>query len=108
MLRSGECAALPDGGEVGSVDGDDGVEDVAGFGDVVAVGDDADQVLVAAAGDGDVQAAAGGGRRGEADAGGDGVGLLAVFGRGVAEPDVLAGVVGGEGDGAVSAVGGSR
>ena len=55
-----------------------------------------------AAGDRDVQAAAGGGRGGEGDAGGLGVGLVAGFGGGVAEPDVFADVVGGEGDGAVS------
>ena len=50
----GEGAALGDGGNVGTVDGDDAVEDVAGFGNVIAVGDHADHVLVAAAGDGDV------------------------------------------------------
>ena len=103
-LLLGEGAALGDGGDVGAVDGDDAVEDVAGFGDVVAVGDDADHVLVAAAGDGDVEAAAGRRRRGEADAGGDVVGLPAVLGRRVSEPDVLADVVGGEGDVAVSAL----
>ena len=32
----------------------------------------------------------------------DGVGLVAVLGRGVAQPDVVVGVVGGQGDGAVS------
>ena len=101
--RLGEGAALGDGGDVGAVGGEDGFEDVAGFGEVVAVGDDADHVVVAAAGGGDVQAAAGGGRRGEGDGGVDGVGLVAVLGGGVAEPDVVADVVGGEGDGAVSA-----
>ena len=41
-------------------------EDVAGFGEIVGVGDDVDVVLVAAAGDADVEPAAGGGwsRRG--------------------------------------------
>ena len=53
----GEAAALGDGGDVGTVDGDDAFEDVAGFGDVVAVGDHADHVLLAAASDRDVEAA---------------------------------------------------
>ena len=56
-----------------------------------------------ATGDRHVQAAAGGGWRGEGDADGLGVGLVAGFGGGVAEADVFADVVGGEGDGAVSA-----
>ena len=85
----GEGAALGGGGDVGAVDGEDGFEDVAGLGDVVAVGDDAQSVGVAAAGGGDVQAAAGGGRGDEGDGGVDGVGLPAVLGRCVAEPDVL-------------------
>ena len=96
------------GGDVGTVGGEDGVEDVAGLGDVVAVGDDAQDVVVAAAGGGDVQAAPGGDRRGEGDGGVDGVGLPAVLGRRVAEPDVLADVVGGQGDVAVSAPDGTR
>ena len=41
--------------------------------------------------------------RDECDGDVDGVGLVAVLGGGVAEPDMLADVVGGEGDGAVSA-----
>ena len=99
----GEVAALGDGGDVGPVVGEDGVEDVAGLGEVGGVGDDVDAVLVAAAGGADVQAAVGGGRRDEGDGDVDGVGLVAVLGGGVAEPDVVPGVVGGEGDGAVSA-----
>ena len=83
-------------------------EDVAGFGDVVAVGDDTDHVAFAAACGGDVQAAPGGGRGGEGDGGVDGVGLPAVLGRRVAEPDVLADVVGWEGDVAVSRPVGTR
>jgi hypothetical protein len=54
----GEVAALGDGGDVGAVEGEDRFEGVAGFGDVGGVGDDAHQVVVAAAGGGDVQAAA--------------------------------------------------
>ena len=92
----GESAALGDGGDVGAVEGEDAVEDVAGFGDVVAVGDDTQQVLVAAAGGGDVQAATSRRRRCQGDRVVDGVGLVAVFGRGVAESDVLVGVVGGQ------------
>ena len=99
----GEGAALGDGGDVGAVEGEDAVEDVAGFGDVGALGDDTDQVLLAAAGGGDVQAAAGGRRRDEACEV-DGVGLVAVLGRRVAQPDVVADVVGGERHVAVSAV----
>ena len=98
----GELAALGDGGEVGAVGGEDGFEDVACLVEVVGVGDDADGVVLLAAGDADVQAAPCGGGGDELGAGGDGVGLVAVLGRRVAEPDVLAGVVGGEGDGAVS------
>ena len=58
----GEGAALGGRGDVGSVGGEDGFEHVAGLGDVVAVGDDAQDVVVAAAGRGDVEASAGGGR----------------------------------------------
>ena len=59
--RLGEGASLGDGGDVGPVDGQDRLEDVAGLGEVAAVGDDVERVVVAAAGGGDVQAAAGGG-----------------------------------------------
>ena len=44
----GEVAALGDGGDVGTVKGEDHLEGVSGFGDVVAVGDHAEQVLHAA------------------------------------------------------------
>ena len=57
----GEGAALGGGGDVGPVGGEDRFEDVAGLGDVVTVGDDAQDVVVVAAGGGDVQAAPGGG-----------------------------------------------
>lgn len=50
----GEGASLGDCRDVGSVDGEDSIEDVAGLGDIVALGDDANQILVAAAGGGDV------------------------------------------------------
>ena len=93
---------MGDGGDVGPVEGEDRLEDVAGLGDVVAVGDDTEHVLVAAAGGGDVQAAASRRRRGQGDAVVDGVGLVAVFGGGVAQADVFVDVVGGQGDGAVS------
>ena len=53
------------------------------------LGDDVDAVLVAAAGGADVQAAVGGGGGDEVDADVDGVGLVAVLGGGVAEPDML-------------------
>ena len=100
---AGEVAALGDGGDVGAVVGEDGVEDVAGFAEVGGVGDDVDAVVVAAAGRADVQAAVGGGAGDEGEGDVDGVALVAVLGGRVAEPDVLSGVVGGEGDGAVSA-----
>ena len=60
------------------------------------------RLCVAAAGGGDVQAAAGRHRRDEREAVVDGVGLVAVLGRRVAQPDVVVDVVGGQGDGAVS------
>jgi hypothetical protein len=79
-----ECAELGEGGGVGAVEGEDAFEDVAGFGDLVALGDHTDQVLVAAAGGGDVEAAASRRRRCQGEAVVDGVGLVAVFGGGVA------------------------
>ena len=87
--RLSEGAALRRCGDVGPVDGEDGFEDVAGFGHVVAVGDDTQRVGVAAAGGSDIQAAAGGGWGGEGDGGVDGVGLPAVLGGGVAEPHMI-------------------
>ena len=42
----GEFASGAGGGVVGAVGGEDVFEDVDGVGDVVGVGDDADQVLV--------------------------------------------------------------
>ena len=69
----GEFASDSCGGEVGSVGGEDLFEDVDRVGDVVGVGDDADEVLVAAAGYGDVQTAAGGGWGGDGDGAGGGV-----------------------------------
>ena len=95
-LLVGEVAALGDGGDVGTVEGEDHLEGVSGFGDVGAVGDHAQQVLVAAAGGGDVQAAAGRHRRDEREAVVDSVGLVAVLGRRVAQPDVVVDVVGGQ------------
>ena len=58
----GEGPALRRGGDVGAIGSEDGFEDVAGFGDVVAVGDHTDDVAFAAACGGDVQTTAGGGR----------------------------------------------
>ena len=99
-LRS-EGTALGGGGDVGPVGGDDAFEDVACLGDVVGVGDDEDEVLVSAAGHRHVQASSGGGRGGEGDAGGVGGGLVPGFGRCVPEADMLADVVGGQGDSTV-------
>jgi hypothetical protein len=98
----GEVAALGDGGKVGSVVSQDAVEDVPSFGRVVGVGDDVDAVVVASAGGGDVQPTVGGGRRGEGDTDVDGVALVAVLGGGVAEPDMLSDIVGGQGHVAAS------
>jgi hypothetical protein len=100
-LLVGKGAALGDSGDVGAVEGENRLEDVSGFGDIVAVGDHAEHVLVAAAGGGDVQAAACRHRRDERHAVVDGVGLEAVLGRRITQPDMLVGVVGGQGDGAV-------
>ena len=61
-VRLGEKAALGDGGDIGPVVGQDGVEDVTGLAHVVGVGDDVDPVLVSSSGGGHVQAAVGGGR----------------------------------------------
>ncbi len=47
--RPREGAPLGGRGDVDTVDGEDGLEHVAGLGDVVAVGDDTERVLVAAA-----------------------------------------------------------
>ena len=60
--------------------------------------------FVAAAGGADVEAASGRGDGGELDADVDGVALVAVLGRGVAEADVFACVVGRQGDGAGSLI----
>ena len=93
-----EVAALGDGGDVGAV-----------------VGEDASRTSRASArssvsvttwmwfssrpaGGADVEAAVGGGGGDELDGDVDGVALVAVLGGGVAEPDMLADVVGGEGD----------
>ena len=96
------------GGDVGPVGGEDRLEDVTGLGDIVTIGDDAQDVVVVAAGGGDVQAAPGGRWRGEGDGGVDGVGLPAVLGRRIPEPDVLADIVGWDRDVTVSRLGGSR
>ncbi len=89
-------------GDVGSVVGDDVVEDLPCFGEVVGLGDDEDVVRSAASGQGDVQAAAGGRRGGHHDPSVLVVGLVAGFGGGVAEAHVLPGVVGWERDDASS------
>ena len=99
---AGEVASLGDGRDVSPIVGEDGLENVAGLGEIVGVGDDVDAVLVAAAGGADVQAAVGGGGRDELDGDVDGVGLVAVLGGGVAETNMLLGVVRREGDDAVS------
>ena len=85
-------------GDVGAVDVDDRVENVASVGHVVGVGDHADDVLGTAAGHRDVQVPTCRRRGGEFEAGGDGVGLGAHLGRRVPETDMLGDVVGGEGD----------
>ena len=84
---------MGDGGDVVAVGSEHVLQDVAGFGDVGAGGDDADRVALTAAGGGDVQAAPGRFGAGQGDRCGDGVGLPAVLGGGVAEPHVLADVV---------------
>ncbi len=89
-------------GDVGAVDGDGCFEDADGFGEVGCVGDDEGDVLVSASGHGDVEASASRGCCCEGDAAVGGVALGTVFGGGVGELDVLADVVGGERDRAVS------
>ena len=100
----GESSALGHGGHVGTVEGEDAVEDVTGFSDVLALGDDTEQVLVAAAGGGYVEAAASRRRRRQRETVVDGVGLVAVFGGGISQVDVVVGVVGGQGDSAASSL----
>jgi len=73
------------GGDVSTVGEQDCLEDVAGLGDVVAFGDDAQGVGLAAARRGDVEPTPGGDRGSERNGRVDGVGLPAVVGRGVAE-----------------------
>ena len=99
---SGEVSSLGDGRDVSPIVGKDGLENVAGVGEIVRVGDDVDAVLVAATGGADVQAAVSGGRRDQLDGDVDGVGLVTVLGSGVAETNMLLCVVGVEGDDAVS------
>jgi hypothetical protein len=100
----GEGAALGGGGDVGTVGSDDGLEHVARLGHVLALGDDAQGVDVAAAGRRNVEASATGDWRGEGEGGLDGVGLPTALGRRVAESDMVTDVVNGEGDVAVSAM----
>ncbi len=100
----GELAALGGGGDVGAVAGEDRFEDVAGFIEVVAVGDDQDEVLLLPARHGDVEATGGRRRGSEGDAGRLGVGLVAGLGGRVTQPNVFARVTGREGHGAVSVV----
>jgi len=95
---SGEVSSLGDGRDVSPIVGKDGLENVAGVGEIVRVGDDVDAVLVAATGGADVQAAVSGGRRDQLDGDVDGVGLVTLLGSGVAETNMLLCVVGVEGD----------
>ena len=98
MVLGSKRSSLGSGGHIGAVDGDDGVEEVAGFGGVVCFGDDTDGVLPLTAGHRHVQAATGRCSRGELEAGRDGVRLGTHFGGGVAESNVLGDIVSREGD----------
>ena len=100
-LLLGEGAALGDGGDVGTVVGENPLEGVSCFGDIVAVGDNAEQVVDSPAGRCDVQATAGCGRGHEGEAVINGVGLVAVRGRRVSEAHMLVDVVGWQLDTAV-------
>jgi hypothetical protein len=104
----GEFASLCYSGDVGPVVSEHGFEDVASVGQVRALGDDVDAVVVTAAGGADVETPMGGGGGDELDGDVDGVGLVAVFGGGVAQADVVAGVVSRKGDGAVATMMGTR
>jgi hypothetical protein len=95
----GEVAAHAGGGGDGAVGGEDLLEHVDGVAQVVAVGDSQDQVLVLAAGGSDIQPAASGGRGGEGEAACGRVGLVAGFGCGVPESDVVTHVLGWQSDG---------
>src|SRR5207249_3722059 len=93
----GKVSSLGDGGGVGSVVREDGVEDVAGFAGIGRFGDDVHVVLLAAAGGAHVEATMGGGRGDEFDGDVDGVAFGAMLGGRVAQPDVLIHVIGGQG-----------
>lgn len=97
-----KMAALGRGGDVSSVDSEDRLEHVAGGVGVGGVGDDVNLVAGAAAGGTDVEAASGGGSGRQLDADGDGVALVAVFGGGITEPDMVDDVVGRQHDSCVA------
>jgi hypothetical protein len=99
---AGGVAALDDGGNVGAVVCEYAFEHVTRGSVVGVVGDDEEPVHLPAAGSADVEAAVAGGLGDDGDADVDGIGLVAVGGGGVAEPDVLAGAVGAQGGTAVS------
>jgi hypothetical protein len=100
---SSELAALGDGRDVGAVDGEDAFEDVAGFGNIGAVGDHADPVLRASAGRRHVEPAACRCLADKVDAHRDGVRLVAVLGRRIPQPHMVPRTVGGQRHLAVSA-----
>jgi hypothetical protein len=91
----GKLAALGDGRQIGALVGEDSLEDVPGFFEVARLGDDGDDVPFVAAAGADVQASPRRSFGDELDADGRRVALDAVLGGGVAEPDVLSGVLGG-------------
>ena len=98
----GEGSPLRGGRDVGTVDGDGGFEDTDGVGEVVGVRHQC-LVVVASSGHADIQPAAGGGAGGEGDGPVGGGALGAVLGTRIRQLHVLVDVVGGQGDGAVSA-----
>jgi hypothetical protein len=95
-FRVEEAPELGDCGTIGSIVGEDAVEQVTCFAEVLVLGDDVDPVLVPPASGCDVQPAMRRSWRGEGDANVDGVALMAVLGGGVPQPNTLRDVVGRE------------
>jgi hypothetical protein len=87
--------------DVHAVVGEDGLEDVSGLVEIGGLGHDVEAVVVASSRGSDVQATLARRRRHQGQGDVDGVTLVAVLGGGVAEADVLLGVLGWEGHVAV-------
>lgn len=88
-----ECPLLADCRYVSAVDGDNSFEDVSGGLVAISVGDDVHGVFGSSPCCADVEAASRGGAADELEADGDGVALVAVFGGGIAEANMVTDVL---------------